>query len=548
MTTRALVVGINAYAPPNALPSCVQDAQSFSQLLTTKYQFGEIKTLTDDQATKAGVLSGLQWLFARAAPGDQLVFFYSGHGYQPVVDGELREALVTQDSQFLDDTELATAIASVPNGVLSIVLDTCFSGGLEKVFVNDQGAISHVAKSKYWTPSSAAPAAAQDKSQAKTFRPFGTVAPAASKGFVPAGTDATVTSLQLPASKGLLVSAAQADETASASTPSTNGLSAFTYALLDAVDADGADTAAITLVRAAGSTLHRIGLRQTPAIKQPIVPPGMGNWSFLTLQPLQPSPAGTVAGSFATQPQENFMTSPYLALAAPSTPWGATPDKSWIDSITSIVSTVVPVVVPIVARGLQSKGFAPQPPLPMTAPIALGGAADKDWLSSMTSIVNTVVPTVIPVVAQLLQSKGFTPQAAYASSHALDTSSAADKDWLSSMTSIVNTVVPSVIPVVSQLLQSKGFAPQAAYAYSHAPGTASAADKDWFSNLASIVNTVVPAVIPVVAQALQSKGFVPQAPMAAPGGIALPSLDDKSWIDIVTRVATTAAPIALALL
>ena len=499
MTTRALVVGINAYAPPNALPSCVQDAQSFSQLLTTKYRFGEIKTLTDDQATKAGVLNGLQWLFAKAAPGDQLVFFYSGHGYQPVVDGELREALVTQDSQFLDDTELAAAIASVPNGVLSIVLDTCFSGGLEKVFIDDKGSISQVVKAKYWTPPPAAPAAAaaavQDKSQAKTFRPFGTVAPAASKGFVPAGTDATVTSLQLPASKGLLMSAAQADETASASTPSTNGMSAFTYALLDAVDADGADTAAITLVRAAGSTLHRIGLRQTPAIKQPIVPPGMGNWSFLTLQPLQPSPAGTVAGSFATQPQENFMTSPYLALAAPSTPWGATPDKSWIDSITSIVSTVVPVVVPIVARGLQSKGFAQQLPLPMTTPTALGSAADKDWLSSITSIVNTVVPAVVPVVAQALQSKGFVPQAAYASS-----------------------------------------------------SSTSAADKNWLDSITSIVNTVVPAVVPVVAQALQSKGFVPQAPMAAPGGIALPSLDDKSWIDVVTRVATTAAPIALALL
>ena len=546
MTTRALVVGINAYAPPNALPSCVQDAQSFSQLLTTKYRFGEIKTLTDDQATKAGVLNGLQWLFAKAAPGDQLVFFYSGHGYQPVVDGELREALVTQDSQFLDDTELAAAIASVPNGVLSIVLDTCFSGGLEKVFIDDKGSISQVVKAKYWTPPPAAPAAAaaavQDKSQAKTFRPFGTVAPAASKGFVPAGTDATVTSLQLPASKGLLMSAAQADETASASTPSTNGMSAFTYALLDAVDADGADTAAITLVRAAGSTLHRIGLRQTPAIKQPIVPPGMGNWSFLTLQPLQPSPAGTVAGSFATQPQENFMTSPYLALAAPSTPWGATPDKSWIDSITSIVSTVVPVVVPIVARGLQSKGFAQQLPLPMTAPTALGSAADKDWLSSITSIVNTVVPAVVPVVAQALQSKGFVPQAAYASS---SSTSAADKNWLDSITSIVNTVVPAVVPVVAQALQSKGFVPQAAYASS---SSTSAADKNWLDSITSIVNTVVPAVVPVVAQALQSKGFVPQAPMAAPGGIALPSLDDKSWIDVVTRVATTAAPIALALL
>jgi hypothetical protein len=543
MTTRALVVGINAYASPNTLPSCVQDAQSFSELLATNYGFGDVKTLTDDQATKAGVLSGLQWLFAQSAPGDQLVFFYSGHGYQPMVDGELREALVTQDSQFLDDTELATAMASVPNGVLSIVLDTCFSGGLEKLFIDDKGAISHVVKSKYWTPlPSTAATPVQDKAQAKTFRPFGTLAPTASKGFVPAGGDATVTSLQLPASKGLLMSAAQADETASASTPTTKGLSAFTYALLDAVNANGAGSAAIALIQAAGATLHRIGLRQTPAIKQPITPPGMGSWSFLTLQPLQPSSAGVTTGMSTPQPLENSMTSTSFPFGSP-----ATFDKGWLDSITGIVSAVVPAVIPVVAQALQSKGFVPQAMLTAPPSPALGSAGDKGWLDSIAGIVSAVVPAVIPVVAQALQSKGFVPQTSMLlhGPVALDGS---DKGWNNFITGVVGTVVPAVIPIVSQALQSKGFVPQASTAMHGSLALGGQADKGWLDSITSIVNAVVPAVIPVVAQALQSKGFVPQAGAATPIGIPLPSLDDKGWLDVVASVTKTVAPIAIAML
>lgn len=185
MTTRALVVGINNYPGTNALPSCVQDATAFSTHLQSKFAFQEIKALTDQQASKHAVLDGLAWLFNGATPQDRLVFFYSGHGYRPQINGELREALVTQDSRFLDDTELADAMVSVPDGVLTIVLDTCFSGGLEKLFIAEDGRIAHVVKSKFWTaeaPTSQVISSKGFEPAAVSFRPFGLVLPLRRRG------------------------------------------------------------------------------------------------------------------------------------------------------------------------------------------------------------------------------------------------------------------------------------------------------------------------------------------------------------------------------
>ena len=39
-----------------------------------------IRTCLDDRATAEGILSRLKWLLDDPKPGDELVFYYSGHG------------------------------------------------------------------------------------------------------------------------------------------------------------------------------------------------------------------------------------------------------------------------------------------------------------------------------------------------------------------------------------------------------------------------------------------------------------------------------------
>jgi hypothetical protein len=88
---RALVVGINHYSNitvdgvhgVNDLNGAVPDAKSFAKALVQTFKFdpADIKLLTDQDATKAAILSGFEdWLIAGSRPGDRVVFYFAGHG------------------------------------------------------------------------------------------------------------------------------------------------------------------------------------------------------------------------------------------------------------------------------------------------------------------------------------------------------------------------------------------------------------------------------------------------------------------------------------
>jgi hypothetical protein len=83
----ALLVGINRYpmfAPRGQLSGCVNDVQVMRQALIESFQFPEdhITLLTDEQATRAGILAAMKELVARVGDDDVVVFHYSGHGSQ----------------------------------------------------------------------------------------------------------------------------------------------------------------------------------------------------------------------------------------------------------------------------------------------------------------------------------------------------------------------------------------------------------------------------------------------------------------------------------
>src|SRR5258708_1715961 len=138
---KALIVGINNYPAPNALPSCVADAHAMSSLLRDEFGFEDRKVLLDTDASKANLVHELGQLVAGCASVDRLVFFFSGHGYRPVRNGVLESALVTQDAQFFEDSELADLMKDVPPGIFTVITDACFSGGMEKLFLRANGQI-----------------------------------------------------------------------------------------------------------------------------------------------------------------------------------------------------------------------------------------------------------------------------------------------------------------------------------------------------------------------------------------------------------------------
>lgn len=143
-TMKALLVGINEY-PGCPLFGCVNDVNNFAQHLVDRYKFqmDSIRLLCDARATTMEILTRLSWL-VDVKPGDQCLFYYSGHGAQVAtrdktheIDG-LDEVICPVDFDWTDghlirDKQFFQIFSRIPQGVkFNWVSDSCHSGDLTK--------------------------------------------------------------------------------------------------------------------------------------------------------------------------------------------------------------------------------------------------------------------------------------------------------------------------------------------------------------------------------------------------------------------------------
>lgn len=155
ITKKALLVGINKYAVPDAdLNGCVNDVESMWNLIVNKFGFepDNIRVLTDERATKEAILQRLQWLKEGAKAGDQLFFHNSSHGSQvrdrnsDELDDGLDEILIPHDHEWdnpLKDDDLAEIFRGIPEGVfLTVVVDACHSGTITREFPSNPGHVN----------------------------------------------------------------------------------------------------------------------------------------------------------------------------------------------------------------------------------------------------------------------------------------------------------------------------------------------------------------------------------------------------------------------
>jgi hypothetical protein len=172
-TRRALLVGIDKYDPPSdakpgptkaihgstkrvavkgnskrqqfeSLDGAVSDMDGMKILLTDKFGFreGDIKTLTNQEATADEILSAIQkHLIDSAQPGDVSLFYYAGHGSlmrnlstpkQSGYDSTIVPADWWRGTPDIRDKELARLFRkAVQKGIaLTVIADSCHSGSL----------------------------------------------------------------------------------------------------------------------------------------------------------------------------------------------------------------------------------------------------------------------------------------------------------------------------------------------------------------------------------------------------------------------------------
>ncbi|MDG1895549.1 MAG: caspase family protein [Fuerstiella sp.] len=264
MAKRCLIVAIDDYpGNSNDLTSCVADANTIETILVDQFGFKEVDKLVDAKATVGDVKTKFGELVKGATVSDQLCFFFSGHGYYKLVNGEYEECLCLHDG-FLFDDEIVKLAEVAPPGVLSMVIDACHAGGMSKLFMPEG---DFIYRSKVFMPDTSTEyvEAVAELRSVTTVKPFGCT-PIATRLIEPTKSFQDDESGQ-PEFNGLMIAACRADQRASAEGPRTLGLSAFTYALKEVLKTELAFEGVQTVLEGAASILKNLNFEQTPVIK-----------------------------------------------------------------------------------------------------------------------------------------------------------------------------------------------------------------------------------------------------------------------------------------
>ncbi len=132
-----LVIGINDYQEEHpTLANARNDAVAFANLLRANYQFEEVITLYDAEATCDTLMAWLRdRLPSQIGKNDRLVIFFAGHGTTRESGlGEKRGYLIPHDAKagryadYIDMSELRDACGWISAKHILLILDCCFSG------------------------------------------------------------------------------------------------------------------------------------------------------------------------------------------------------------------------------------------------------------------------------------------------------------------------------------------------------------------------------------------------------------------------------------
>ena len=137
---RVLLIGIENYQDPNnSLNGPAHDLYLMEQVsVQLNFSKGQIRTLKDSEATRNAILQEFSnWLVSGTNPGDRVLLYFSGHGFQhPDQNNDEKdncdEALVTYEGESILDDDLGKLLNQLPQRDILIIVDSCFSGTITK--------------------------------------------------------------------------------------------------------------------------------------------------------------------------------------------------------------------------------------------------------------------------------------------------------------------------------------------------------------------------------------------------------------------------------
>jgi hypothetical protein len=239
---------------------------------------------------------------------------------------------------------------------------------------------------------------------------------------------------------GLLVSACTENETASASTPLTDGCSAFTYALQEVIRKGGLSLSALAIAKQATAILRRTGFSQTPQVKVPKELAGMAEGSFLVIGEAakeERQAFSTEAGhplttlieallrnwSSGSQDREsnrssaqkedgmNLQSLAPIILALSQNKSGGS-DKSLLENLLPVVLPhLIEAITKSGSKGLFDSILPTQPPIPPWVPMILSATTNKGAQDKLFGIDDAIlIPAIAAIVTAAVSKKSNSQQ------------------------------------------------------------------------------------------------------------------------------------------
>ncbi len=136
----AVIVGISNYpGTANDLQYCDDDAQDMYDALTSLYDYksANIHLLVDSGATFDAIYTAISDVKGKAKSGDEVLFFFSGHGARGKADDgdkeTIDEAIVVHDGKdflYIWDGQLKEWFSGFATSRIIFIFDSCLAGGM----------------------------------------------------------------------------------------------------------------------------------------------------------------------------------------------------------------------------------------------------------------------------------------------------------------------------------------------------------------------------------------------------------------------------------
>jgi WD40 repeat protein len=130
------IVGINDYEYWPKLNNAVKDANDITNVLLKKYnfEFDNLTLLKNEQATRSNIYKSLRSLIEQITPQDNLLIYFSGHGYfDPLLNEGYWipiDARPNNSGDYLSNSDILKLVGNIDSQHTFLIADACFSGSL----------------------------------------------------------------------------------------------------------------------------------------------------------------------------------------------------------------------------------------------------------------------------------------------------------------------------------------------------------------------------------------------------------------------------------